>query len=268
MTSSEAMPDAATSDAATADEGPDRSAAVEVRNVSKVFADGTHALDDVSLTVAPGEFVALIGPSGCGKSTLLRAIAGLTSTTAGTCEMASSVRRAFVFQQPTLLPWRTSIRNAELLLMLEGVGKQERRERALAAMKLVGLEGFERSFPRALSGGMKMRLSLARALALNPNLFLLDEPFSAVDEITRESLNDELVRIWVQERFTSILVTHNLYEAVFLAQRVVVMSPRPGRISSIIEVPFEYPRPPELRGDPEYARIVGELSQQLREVSR
>lgn len=257
-------------EAATVTSGPAdrRASGVEVKGLSKVFPDGTHALSDISLSISPGEFVALIGPSGCGKSTLLRAMAGLTAPSAGETVMDGDVQRAFVFQQPTLLPWRTSIRNAELLLMLEGVSKEERRKKALEAMRLVGLEGFETAYPRALSGGMKMRLSLARALALRPHLFLLDEPFSAVDEITREVLNDELIRIWMQEGFTSILVTHNLYEAVFLAQRVVVMSPRPGRIRTVIDVPFGYPRDFALRSDAAYARIVAELAEELREASR
>jgi NitT/TauT family transport system ATP-binding protein len=242
-------------------------ASVRIAGVSKTFADGTRALEDISLSVGPGEFVACVGPSGCGKSTLLRVVAGLTAPSAGECTIADGTRRAFVFQEPTLLPWRTTLRNAELLLMLEGVDREARRASAQRALRLVGLEGFEHAYPRALSGGMRMRLSLARALALRPQLFLFDEPFASVDEITREALNEELSRIWADQGFTALLVTHHLHEAVFLAQRVVVLSPRPGRVADVVEVPFDGPRTFALRTDPAYLRIVARLAERLREVT-
>lgn len=240
---------------------------VAVEHVNKVFSDGTHALQDISLEVRDKEIVAIIGPSGCGKSTLLRAIAGLTSPTDGICRLADGVEPAFVFQQPTLLPWRTAERNAELLLRLSGVPRAESRRRAHEAMDLVSLTGFEKAYPRALSGGMKMRLSLARSLAMRPDLFLLDEPFSALDEITRKTLNDELARIWHRQPFTAILVTHNLYEAIFLASRVVVMSARPGRIQTEIAVPLPYPRSSEVRLTSEYVTLVEQLSAELEKAA-
>ncbi|MGH3041459.1 MAG: ABC transporter ATP-binding protein, partial [Gaiellaceae bacterium] len=222
-----------------------RSTAVSVRGVSKVFPDGTHALEPIGIEVAEGEFVSIVGPSGCGKSTLLRIIAGLTPATNGDCLIPDSAQQAFVFQDATLLPWRNVRRNAQLLLELESFEGEERRRRTEEVLRLVGLEGFERAYPRALSGGMKMRLSLARALALRPKLFLMDEPFSAIDEITRESLNDELLRLWLLESFTALFVTHNVYEAVYLSNRVVVMSSRPARILEDFRVPFAFPRRPE-----------------------
>jgi len=236
---------------------------VAVDHVNKIYSDGTHALKDVSLAVRDKEIVAVIGPSGCGKSTLLRAIAGLTSPTDGVCRVADGVQPAFVFQQPTLLPWRTAERNAELLLRLSGVPRAESRRRAHEAMTWVNLAGFEKAYPRALSGGMRMRLSLARSLAMKPDLFLLDEPFSALDEITRKTLNDELARIWFHQPFTAILVTHNLYEAIFLASRVVVMSARPGRIQTEIAVTLPYPRNSDVRLTSEYVSFVEQLSIEL-----
>lgn len=243
---------------------PGGAAGIAIRGVSKTFGDGTRALEPVDLEVAQGEFVSLVGPSGCGKSTLLRIIAGLAPATTGECTTVAHAARSFVFQDATLLPWRSVRRNAELLLELEGVGKKERKERAAEALALVQLEGFERARPRALSGGMKMRLSLARALALRPELFLMDEPFSALDEITRETLNDELLRIWASEGFTALFVTHNVYEAVYLSSRVVVMSSRPGRVLEDVRVPFPYPRSPSLRATPEFAELAGSVSTVLR----
>jgi NitT/TauT family transport system ATP-binding protein len=238
---------------------------IDVRGASKTYPNGTVALSPVDLQVAAGEFVSLLGPSGCGKSTLLRLIAGLSSPTEGSVAIPSSDRRAFVFQDATLLPWRTVERNAHLVCDLEGIGKQERRERVRAALKMVGLEGFEKVYPRNLSGGMKMRLSLARALALRPHMFLMDEPFSALDELTRETLQDELLRIWGSEGFTSVFVTHNLYEAIYLSHRVVVMSARPGCVEKIFTVPFDYPRTPDLRSTPEFSSLAAEVSACLRE---
>jgi len=236
---------------------------IAISGVAKTFPDGTEALAPIDLEVGRGEFVSIVGPSGCGKSTLLRIVAGLTSAS-GSCETVAHEKRAFVFQDPTLLPWRSARHNAELLLELEGFGKEERRRRAAAALKLVGLDGFERTRPRALSGGMKMRLSLARSLALRPQLFLMDEPFSALDEITREGLNDELLSIWASEGFTALFVTHNVFEAVYLSSRVVVMSARPGRIIRDVHVPFPYPRSPDLRANAAFAELAGTVSEALR----
>lgn len=241
---------------------------IRVQGVAKTYPNGTAALAPVSLDVGQGEFVSLLGPSGCGKSTLLRIVAGLISPSDGAVEIAGSARRAFVFQDPTLLPWRTVDKNARLLLELEKIAKDERSARVAEALEKVGLTGFEKSYPRALSGGMRMRLSLARALALRPQLFLMDEPFSSLDEITREGLQDEILRIWASDGFTSIFVTHNLYEAVYLSRRVVVMSPRPGRIERIFDVPFPYPRTPELRATPEFSALSQEISLCMREVTR
>lgn len=238
---------------------------IDVRGACKTYPNGTIALQPVNLQIGKGEFVSLLGPSGCGKSTLLRVIAGLSAPTQGEVKIPAGDRRAFVFQDPTLLPWRTVEGNAHLVCELEGVGKAERRTRVAEALKMVGLTGFEQVYPRNLSGGMKMRLSLARALALRPQLFLMDEPFSAVDEITREGLQDELLRIWGSEGFTSVFVTHNLYEAVYLSQRVVVMSARPGRIKKIFDIPFDFPRRPVLRSTHEFAALSAEISHYLRE---
>ncbi|GAA1933570.1 ABC transporter ATP-binding protein [Nocardioides marmoribigeumensis] len=241
---------------------------IRVADVAKTYPNGTIALAPVDLDIREGEFVSLLGPSGCGKSTLLRIIAGLITPTNGEVEISGSARRAFVFQDPTLLPWRTVVKNARLLLELEGIPKAEHESRVAEALAKVGLAGFEKSYPRGLSGGMRMRLSFARALALRPQLFLMDEPFSALDEITRETLQDELLEIWGVDGFTSVFVTHNLYEAVYMSHRVVVMSPRPGQIERIFDIPFDYPRKPELRATPEFAAITQEISTCMREMKR
>jgi NitT/TauT family transport system ATP-binding protein len=242
--------------------------AVQVSGVTKVFnqgrADEVTALTDVDLSVGDGEFVSLIGPSGCGKSTLLRLAAGLSKPTAGTVELAAG-RPGYVFQDPTLLAWRSVARNIELPAELRGIPKPERRRRVAAAVDLVGLGGFERHLPRMLSGGMRMRVSLARALLLDPDLCLFDEPFGALDELTRERLNDELLRLYVARRFTGLFVTHSVAEAVFLASRVVLMSPRPGRIVADVPVPFRYPRQRGLRFTPEFTELTARISAQLRD---
>lgn len=241
--------------------------AITVRNVSKTYPNGTVALAPVDLEVREGEFISLLGPSGCGKSTLLRIIAGLIDPTGGDVEVLGDGQRAFVFQDPTLLPWRKVEANARLLLELENVPRSEHAKRISDALELVQLTGFEDSYPRGLSGGMRMRLSLARALALQPEFFLMDEPFSALDEITREVMQVEILRIWQERGFTALFVTHNLYEAVFLSHRVVVMSARPGQIAKIFEVPFEYPRTESLRSAPEFMELTQEISDCLREVA-
>ena len=217
--------------------------------VSMTFPDGTAALGEVTFSVRRGEFTSVVGPSGCGKSTLLRIASGLTEATTGRVTVDAD-RLGFVFQDPTLLPWRTVLDNAELLLELHGVPRDERRQRALEAIAAVGLEGFELHHPKRLSGGMRMRASLARWLTLDPPLFLFDEPFGALDEITREKLNEELLRLFMDKGFAAVFVTHSLFEAVYLSSRVLVMSSRPGRIVADIDVPFGYPRSQQLRPVP------------------
>jgi len=242
------------------------SPALTFERVSKVFPDGTHAIEHVELEVKAGEMVAIVGPSGCGKSTLLRLASRLTLPTSGAIHAAPG-NLGYVFQDPTLLPWRTVQHNVELLAELAGVPKPERERLAAEAIALTGLRGFEKHRPRALSGGMRMRVSLARALTMRPRIFLFDEPFGALDEITRERLNGELLTLFERERFAGLFVTHSVTEAAFMAARVLVMSPRPGRIVAEIEVPFAYPRPQELRFDPEFARTAGRISARLREAA-
>ena len=222
--------------------------AVAVHSVSRIFAarkgPGVTALDDVSLTVAPGEFVSLIGPSGCGKSTLLRLIADLDVPTSGSIEVFGKPARqaridqdyGIAFQQAGLLPWRTVAGNIELPLELHGVGKAARRRRAADLIALVGLADFASHYPDQLSGGMQQRVAIARSLAESPSLLLMDEPFGALDEMTRERMQNELVRICAETQAAVLFVTHSIPEAVFLSNRVVVMSPRPGRIRSIVSV--------------------------------
>jgi NitT/TauT family transport system ATP-binding protein len=240
------------------------SAALRLSGVAKRFATGTLAVTGVDLRLRPGDFVAIVGPSGCGKSTLLRLAAGLSTPTAGTVERAAG-RPGYVFQDPVLLAWRSVVRNIELPGELRGLPKQERRRRVAAAVDLVGLRGFERHLPRMLSGGMRMRVSLARALLLDPDLCLFDEPFGALDELTRERLNDELLRLYTARRFTGLFVTHSVAEAVFLSSRVMLMSPRPGRIVADVPVPFGYPRDRGLRFTPEFTELTARISAQLRD---
>jgi len=233
-------------------------------SVSKTFPDGTRALDGVSLSVGEGEMVAIVGPSGCGKSTLLRLASRLTAPSEGEIRCSDS-NLGYVFQDATLLPWRTVQANVELLAELAGVPRTERAQRAREAIALTGLLGFEQHRPRALSGGMRMRVSLARSLTMHPRIFLFDEPFGSLDEITRERLNGELLGLFERERFAGLFVTHSVGEATFLASRVLVMSARPGRIVAQVRVPFGYPRAPELRFDPEFAGVAGEISARLRD---
>jgi NitT/TauT family transport system ATP-binding protein len=241
----------------------DQDVALSFEHVGMVFADGTHALDDVTFSVRPGEFVSVVGPSGCGKSTLLRIASGLTENTSGAFTVGPG-NIGYVFQDATLLPWRTVRTNIELLAELDGVPKAERARLATDAIELVGLTGFENHHPKRLSGGMKMRTSLARSLTLRPRLFLFDEPFGALDEITRERLNDELLNLFVLEGFAGLFITHSIAEAVYLSNRVIVMSPRPGRIVADVPVSFPYPRHPGLRYEPEFAELCGRLSRVMR----
>jgi NitT/TauT family transport system ATP-binding protein len=237
---------------------------LDFRDVAMQFSNGTVALSGVDLTVRPGEFVTVVGPSGCGKSTLLRIASGLETASAGTAEVTTT-RIGYVFQDATLLPWRDVESNVELLAELNGRPQQERAAKAAAAIELVGLGGFEKHLPKQLSGGMRMRTSLARSLTLDPELFLFDEPFGALDEITRERLNDELIRLFAEQQFGGLFITHSVTEAVYLSTRVVVMSGRPGRIVDVFEVPFDLPRDPDIRYTGEFAELVGKVSHALRE---
>jgi NitT/TauT family transport system ATP-binding protein len=242
---------------------------VGVRGVSKVFANGVEALADISLDVAAGEFLSVLGPSGCGKSTLLRLIAGLAEPTTGAIDWADDRGRAdlgFVFQEPTLMPWATALANVALPLKLRGMAKSEREARAAEALDNVGLKGFERVWPRELSGGMKMRVSLARALVVRPRLLLMDEPFAALDEITRHRLNDDLLELWQQSGVTIVFVTHSVFESVFLSQRIVVMTARPGRVSAELAVSTPYPRSQAFRTSAEYAAWCRQASSRLGEA--
>lgn len=239
------------------------SANVRFDGVGKIFPDGTEALRDIDLEVTSGDFLTVVGPSGCGKSTLLRLVSKLSESTAGTIEI-SSENMGYVFQDATLLPWRSVQDNVELFAELRGVPKADRKQLASQAIELVGLSGFEQHLPNALSGGMRMRVSLARSLTLKPPIFLFDEPFGALDEITRELLNDELQRLFMSERFAGLFITHSVGEAVYLSTRVMVMSARPGQVVAEFDVPFDYPREPELRFTPEFAELSGKVSEALR----
>jgi NitT/TauT family transport system ATP-binding protein len=250
-------------------------AAIEARGLSLTFRtnDGpVQALSDINLSVAPGEFISLIGPSGCGKTTLLRVIADLEHPTGGEIRVNGAtpeqarLRRdyGYVFQAPALFPWRTIEGNIMLPLQIMGLSKAERRERARKQLALVNLEGFARKFPWQLSGGMQQRASIARALAFEPQLLLMDEPFGALDEIVRDHLNEQLLKLWAATRKTIVFVTHSIPEAVFLSTRIVVMSPRPGRIHDIIDCDLGAERPLEIRETPEFLRIAQRVREGLR----
>jgi NitT/TauT family transport system ATP-binding protein len=245
---------------------------VEFRDVTKRFGDGPLVLDRVSLSASAGDFVSLIGPSGCGKSTLLRLVAGLSPinsgslTVDGTTPDAAAAELAFVFQEPTLLPWLTAAKNIELPLKLRGVTERERLTQRGRVLELVRLTEKADAYPRQLSGGQKMRVSIARALALSPKILLLDEPFGALDEMTREHLNEELLAIREQQAWTAFFVTHSVAEAVFLSHRVLVMSANPGRIHTEVAVPLAWPRTAETRLSREYHDLVAHVSRILRSV--
>ena len=240
---------------------------VRLAGVGKRYANGTVAVQGVELGIARGDFVSLLGPSGCGKSTVLRMVAGLIAPTTGRIEMAAGGHASgdigFVFQEPTLMPWANALKNVMLPLRLAGVNRGEAGERAAAALASVGLAGFERSYPRALSGGMKMRVSIARALVTRPRLLLMDEPFAALDEITRHRLNNDLLTLWQAERFTAIFVTHSVFESVYLSRRIVVMAARPGRVVADIDVNATYPRGEAFRTSAEYAAHCRQVSEAL-----
>jgi NitT/TauT family transport system ATP-binding protein len=244
--------------------------AVLLSGVSKRYdsnsrSGGTRALDRIELAVEEGEFLSLLGPSGCGKSTLLRIIAGLIPPSSGEVRVRAAKRgeTGFVFQDPTLMPWSTAIGNVMLPLRLSGLPRAEAEPRAAEALAQVGLAGFERSRPRALSGGMRMRVSIARALVTRPRLLLLDEPFAALDEITRHRLNDDLLSLWAQTRFTAILVTHSVFESVYLSRRIAVMAARPGRIMETLPIDAPVPRGAEFRTSADYAALCRHASHAL-----
>jgi NitT/TauT family transport system ATP-binding protein len=245
---------------------------VALRGVTKRFASGVEALDGVDLAVGQGEFVSLLGPSGCGKSTLLRVIAGLTAPSSGECRLrlggapngpAPAGRIGFVFQDPTLMPWSTVVRNVELPFRIAGRAGAAERHRAVAAVRAVGLAGFERAYPHQLSGGMRMRVSIARALVTEPDLLLLDEPFAALDEITRLALNDDLLRLWEAHRPTILFVTHSVYESAYLSSRIAVMTPRPGRVVADLPVDLPRPRDRSVRAGRAYAAMCERVSAAL-----
>jgi NitT/TauT family transport system ATP-binding protein len=239
------------------------SAALRFHGVSMTFPDGTEALAGIDLDVAPGEFVTIVGPSGCGKSTLLRIASGLEKQTAGAVDVDRS-SLGYVFQDPTLLQWRDVRGNVELFAELARMPKTEKVRRVDESLELVGLTGFSGHYPKQLSGGMRMRASLARSLVMEPDVFLFDEPFGALDEISRERLNDELLALFQAKRFGALFITHSIYEAVFLSTRVHVMSARPGRLVTSFDVPFPYPRSHDLRFDPAFVELSGAVSHALR----
>jgi NitT/TauT family transport system ATP-binding protein len=245
---------------------------VSIRDVSKSFVGGqVQALEDISLEIRPREFVSLIGPSGCGKSTLLRIVGDLITATTGEVTVngkpARQARRdrdyGIVFQDAVLYDWRTVAKNIALPLELAGWGRSRRQQRVGEMMELVELTGFESRYPWQLSGGMQQRVSIARALSFSPALLLMDEPFGALDEMTRERLNGELLQIWDETGCTVVFVTHSIAEAVFLSTRVVVMSPRPGRIAQIVDVDLPHPRTQETREDARFFELVTEVREAL-----
>ncbi|WP_243734926.1 ABC transporter ATP-binding protein [Paenibacillus turpanensis] len=243
-----------------------------MERLGKRYGKQIVAVQDVNLTIREGEFLCFVGPSGCGKSTIFKMIAGLSGPTSGTLEVLGTSAKealkqsdiAFVFQEHTLLPWNTVIDNVMLPLALKGTPKKERRREAERVLEMVGLKDYMNVLPRQLSGGMKMRVSIARALVSRPKLLLMDEPFGALDEITRQSLQTELLTIWRKEsKMTVLFVTHNVFEAVFLSTRVVVMTPRPGKVSGIIDIPVPFPRTGEFRTSNEFGELVRTVSESL-----
>jgi NitT/TauT family transport system ATP-binding protein len=243
-----------------------------LRGIGKRFHSGVAALDGIDLDIAEGEFLSLVGPSGCGKTTLLRIIAGLIEPSEGERRLSlaadgggpmSRGRIGFVFQDPTLMPWGTVADNVLLPFRIAGRAGPAERERVGTELRAVGLTGFERAYPRELSGGMRMRVSIARALVTDPDLLLLDEPFAALDEITRMALNDDLLRLWEARRTTVVFVTHSVFESVYLSTRIAVMTARPGRIAADLRVELPQSRDRALRASPAYAAICATVSGEL-----
>jgi len=253
-------------------EGSNPGTVVELRGVTKRYSNGTVAVSNLDLDVRAGEFLSLLGPSGCGKTTVLRMIAGLAEVSAGCVDWPASPHGqdgrglhdiGFVFQEATLMPWATALQNVMLPLKLKHLDAREATERAEAALASVGLESFRHAYPRELSGGMKMRVSIARALVTKPRILLMDEPFAALDEITRHKLNDDLLTLWARERFTVVFVTHSVFESVYLSQRIVVMAARPGRVIADIANNAPLPHDRSYRTSPEYAAACRVVSDKL-----
>lgn len=247
-------------------------AEIAIDGVSKQFRNGALALRGISMKVEKGEFVSLLGPSGCGKSTLLRLVSGLTQPSSGQVTangmMPANARElmSFIFQDATLLPWRTVEQNVGLGLELEHTAKSIRREKVAQMLELVGLTHVATRFPRQLSGGMKMRVSIARALVSRPRILLLDEPFAALDEMSRDRMNEELLRLYAEHCWTVLFVTHSVAEAVFLSKRIVILAPHPGRVAHVVPVELPWPRTAELRLTPAYEQEVSRISRLLRSV--
>lgn len=271
------FPDAETASPTTSStvSSPSRRPLVVMDQVTKVFSSGTVALSDMSLAVNGGEFVSLLGPSGCGKSTALRIIAGLGDVSSGTIDWPSSRINSrglpegdisFVFQEPTLMPWQTVFGNVHLPLKLKGISRQAARDEIMATLTTVGLEDFAEAYPRELSGGMKMRVSIARALVTKPKLLLMDEPFAALDEITRQKLNDDVLRLWKETGITVVFVTHSVFESAYLSSRIVVMKSRPGRVHADFPLHTSLDRDAHYRTSEEYRQACETVSETLLEA--
>lgn len=238
-----------------------------LRSVGKTFPNGVVALDGLDFAVEAGEFLSLLGPSGCGKSTALRLLAGLTEPSAGEIARHETARDiGFVFQEPTLMPWATVAANVSLPLRLKHTSRADTAARVEEALALVGLEEFRNAYPRELSGGMKMRVSIARALVTRPQLLLMDEPFAALDEITRFKLNDDLLALWHRLRCTVVFVTHSVFESVYLSTRILLFTPRPGRIAAEFKIEAPEPRAGRFRTSPEYGAQCREVSAALARI--
>ena len=247
--------------------------ALRLQDVSKTFTSGTDALSAISLDINQGSFVTLVGPSGCGKSSLLRIIAGLTPASAGTVTGFEDGQNqphtvGFVFQDPTLMPWASVTDNVALPLRLSVTEPGLLQNRVDEVLDWVGLSQFSQAYPRELSGGMRMRVSIARALVTRPSLLLLDEPFAALDEFTRTRLNEDMLRLWKAQKWTGLFVTHSIREAVFLSERVIVLSPRPGRIIADVTIPFAHPRAASLRDDHDFSDVCVTISGHLANSAR
>jgi len=243
-----------------------------LQQVDKVYANGVVALRGLDLDVGEGEFLSLLGPSGCGKSTVLRLVAGLGEVSGGRIEWSGGTGRpgdiGFVFQEPTLMPWATVRKNVLLPLTLRGVPPEEADARGREAIGMVGLDGFEHAYPRELSGGMKMRVSIARALVTHPRLLLMDEPFASLDEITRFKLDNDLLALWARQRWTVVFVTHSVYESVYLSTRIAVMTARPGRTASEVAIEAPAPRDETFRTSPLYNEYCRSVSARLADAIR
>lgn len=245
---------------------------VALSEVQKVFANGTAALKGLSLAIGEHEFVSFLGPSGCGKSTALRLIAGLAEVSVGRIDWKAAPPSiaghdiGFVFQEPTLMPWASVFDNVHLPLKIKGASRTQARSEVEQALAMVGLEQFARAYPRELSGGMKMRVSIARALVTKPRLLLLDEPFAALDELTRFRLNNDLLALWQANKWTVVFVTHSVYESVYLSNRIVVFTPRPGRVAADMTIDEPYPRDEEFRTSARYGELCRRASQALHQA--